>query len=248
MTSFIAQSVLQMGADFGYFILQAGSDAGFFNVLVEKFNEGEEWMWPVLVALILGLAIFLERVITLNLADINTRKFILDVQQALQDGGIPAAQELCAQTRGPIASVFQAGLMRADEGVEAAEKAITTYGSIEMSFLERGLVWLALFIAIAPLLGFLGTVVGMIEAFDAIEAAADISPSLVARGIKIALLTTAAGLLAGIILQVGYNYCVSKIDRIIADMEESSITLIDSIILMKEGKQIVPDQNTEEQG
>jgi len=116
MTSFIAQSVLQMGADFGYFFLQAGSDAGFFNVLVEKFNEGEEWMWPVLIALILGLAIFLERVITLNLADINTRKFILDVQQALQDGGIPAAQELCAQTRGPIASVFQAGLMRADEG------------------------------------------------------------------------------------------------------------------------------------
>lgn len=248
MTSFIAQSVLQMGADFGYIILQAGSDAGFFNVLVEKFNEGEEWMWPVLIALILGLAIFLERAITLNLADINTRKFILDVQQALQDGGIPAAQELCAQTRGPIASVFQAGLMRADDGVEAAEKAITTYGSIEMSFLERGLVWLALFIAIAPLLGFLGTVVGMIEAFDAIEAAADISPSLVARGIKIALLTTAAGLLAGIILQVGYNYCVSKIDRIIADMEESSITLIDSIILMKEGKQIVPDQDTEEQG
>lgn len=244
MTSLLAQSVLQMGADLGYIFLQAGSDAGFFNVLVEKFNEGEAWMWPVLIALILGLAIFLERVITLNLADINTRKFILDVQQALQDGGIPAAQELCAETRGPIASVFQAGLMRADEGVEAAEKAITTYGSIEMSFLERGLVWLALFIAIAPLLGFLGTVVGMIEAFDAIEAAADISPSLVARGIKIALLTTAAGLLAGIILQVGYNYCVSKIDRIIADMEESSITLIDSIILMKEGKQIVPDDQT----
>lgn len=246
MTSLLAQSVLQMGADLGYFFLQAGTDAGFFNVLVEKFNEGEAWMWPVLIALILGLAIFLERVITLNLADINTRKFILDVQQALQDGGIPAAQELCAQTRGPIASVFQAGLMRADEGVEAAEKAITTYGSIEMSFLERGLVWLALFIAIAPLLGFLGTVVGMIEAFDAIEAAADISPSLVARGIKIALLTTAAGLLAGIILQVGYNYCVSKIDRIIADMEESSITLIDSIILMKEGKPIVPEQNIDD--
>lgn len=231
-----------MTSSLALFFLQAGADPGFFNVIVEKFNEGGGWMWPVLVALILGLAIFLERLITLNLADINTRKFILDVQQALQDGGIPAAQELCSQTRGPIASVFQAGLMRADDGIEAAEKAITAYGSIEMSFLERGLVWLALFIAIAPLLGFLGTVVGMIEAFDAIEAAADISPSLVARGIKIALLTTAGGLLAGIILQVGYNYCVSKIDRIIADMEESSITLIDSIILMNEGKQIVPDQ------
>ncbi|TVR31429.1 MAG: MotA/TolQ/ExbB proton channel family protein [Balneolaceae bacterium] len=235
-----------MTSSLALFFLQAGADAGFFNVIVEKFNEGGEFMWPVLIALILGLAIFLERIITLNLADINTRKFILEVQQALQDGGIPAAQELCAQTRGPVASVFQAGLMRADEGIDAAEKAITTYGSIEMSFLERGLVWLSLFISIAPLLGFLGTVVGMIEAFDAIEAAADISPSLVARGIKIALLTTAAGLLAGIILQIGYNYCVSKIDRLISDMEEGSITLIDSIVLLKEGKQIVPEQDTPE--
>jgi len=194
----------------------------------------------VLVALILGLAIVIERIITLNLADINTRKFILDVQHALQDGGVEAAQELCAQTRGPVASVFQAGLLRSHEGIEAAEKAISAYGSIEMSFLERGLVWLSLFIAIAPLLGFLGTVVGMIEAFDAIEAAADISPSIVAGGIKVALLTTAGGLLAGIILQVGYNYCVSKIDRMISEMEESSITLIDSIVLLNEGKDLVP--------
>lgn len=196
-------------------------------------------MWPVLVALILGLAIFLERIITLNLADIDTRQFIVDVQEALQEGGIPAAKELCAETRGPVASVFQAGLMRVDEGVEAAEKAISAYGSIEMSFLERGLVWLSLFIAIAPLLGFLGTVVGMIQAFDAIEAAGDISPTLVAGGIKVALLTTAAGLLAGIILQIGYNYCVSKIDRLISEMEESSITLIDSIVSLKEGEQII---------
>lgn len=235
-----------MTSSLALFFLQAGADAGFFNVIVEKFNEGGDFMWPVLIALILGLAIFLERIITLNLADINTRKFVLEVQQALQEGGIPAAQELCAKTRGPVASVFQAGLMRADEGIDAAEKAITTYGSIEMSFLERGLVWLSLFIAIAPLLGFLGTVVGMIEAFDAIEAAADISPSLVAGGIKVALLTTAGGLLAGIILQIGYNYCVSKIDRLISDMEESSITLIDSIVLLKEGKQIVADEDATE--
>lgn len=235
-----------MTSSLALFFLQAGADAGFFNVIVEKFNEGGEFMWPVLVALVLGLAIFLERIITLNLADINTRKFVLEVQQALQEGGIPAAQELCAKTRGPVASVFQAGLMRADEGIDAAEKAITTYGSIEMSFLERGLVWLSLFIAIAPLLGFLGTVVGMIEAFDAIQAAADISPSLVAGGIKVALLTTAGGLLAGIILQIGYNYCVSKIDRLIADMEESSITLIDSIVLLREGKQIVSEDDSSE--
>lgn len=229
------------------FFLQTGADQGFFNVLVQRFNEGNEggFMWPVLVALILGLAIFLERLITLNLADIDTRKFIVDVQEALQEGGVPAAKELCAETRGPVASVFQAGLMRVDEGVEAAEKAISAYGSIEMSFLERGLVWLSLFIAIAPLLGFLGTVVGMIQAFDAIEQAGDISPSLVAGGIKVALLTTAAGLLAGIILQIGYNYCVSKIDRLISEMEESSITLIDSIVMLKEGKQIVDNPSSE---
>lgn len=224
-----------MTSSIALFLLQAGADQGFFNVIVEKFNEGGGWMWPVLVALILGLAIFLERIITLNLADIDTRKFVVNVQEALQEGGVPAAQELCSETRGPVASVFQAGLMRMDEGIEAAEKAISAYGSIEMSFLERGLVWLSLFIAVAPMLGFLGTVVGMIQAFDAIEAAGDISPTLVAGGIKVALLTTAAGLLAGIILQVGYNYCVSKIDRLIAEMEESSIVLIDSVVEMKQG-------------
>ncbi|MDZ7691210.1 MAG: MotA/TolQ/ExbB proton channel family protein [Balneolaceae bacterium] len=228
-----------MTSSIALFLLQAGADQGFFNVIVQRFNEGGAFMWPVLVALILGLAIFLERVITLNLADIDTRKFIVNVQEALQEGGIPAAQDLCAETRGPIASVFQAGLMRVDEGIEAAEKGISAYGSIEMSFLERGLVWLSLFIAIAPLLGFTGTVVGMIQAFDAIEQAGDISPSLVAGGIKVALLTTAAGLIAGIILQVGYNYCVSKIDRLIAEMEESSITLIDSIVMLKQGEQII---------
>jgi len=220
-------------------LLQAGAEQGFFNVIVEKFNEGGNFMWPVLIALILGLAIFLERLITLNLADINSKKFIANVKEALDSGGIPEAEELCATTRGPIDSVFQAGLSRANEGIDAAEKAIQSYGSIEMSFLERGLVWLSLFIAIAPLLGFTGTVVGMIEAFDAIEQAGDISPSLVAGGIKVALLTTAGGLIAGIILQVGYNYCVSKIDRLVAEMEESSIALIDSIALQQQGKSVV---------
>lgn len=236
-----------MTSSIALFLLQNGGDQGFFNQLVLRFNEGGNFMWPVLVALILGLAIFLERIITLNLADIDTRKFVVDVQEALQEGGVPAAKELCAETRGPVASVFQAGLMRADEGIEAAEKAISAYGSIEMSFLERGLVWLSLFIAVAPLLGFLGTVVGMIQAFDAIEQAGDISPSLVAGGIKVALLTTAFGLIAGIILQLGYNYCVSKIDRIISEMEESSITLIDSIVVMRSGKQIIDTSDKDAQ-
>lgn len=232
-----------MTSSLALFFLQAGADAGFFNVIVHQFNQGGPWMWPVLITFVLGLAIFLERIITLNLADINTRKFLVRVQGALQEGGIPAAQEVCAKTRGPVAAVFQAGLMRADEGIEASEQAITTYGSIEMSFLERGLVWLSLFIVISPLLGFLGTIVGMIEALDAIEAAADISPSIVANGIKIALLTTAAGLISGVVLQIGYNYCVSKIDRIINDMEESSIALIDSLVLFKEGKEIVTEDD-----
>jgi biopolymer transport protein ExbB len=156
-------------------MMQVTEDMGLFNVLVEYFNQGGDFMWPVLVCLILGLAIFLERLITLNRADINTRQFILQVKEALQTGGISAAEELCSRTRGPVASVFQAGLLRADEGIEAAEKAITSYGSIEMSFLERGLIWLSLFIALAPLLGFTGTVIGMVQAFDAIEVAGDIS-------------------------------------------------------------------------
>lgn len=237
-----------MASSIAYFLFQAGVDEGFFNLIVQKFNEGNDggWMWPVLITLILGLAIFLERIITLNLADINTKKFVANVQEALQNGGIPAAEELCANTRGPVASVFQAGLLRADEGLDAAEKAITTYGSIEMSFLERGLVWLSLCISAAPLFGFLGTVIGMIQAFDNIQAANDISPNVVAGGIKVALLTTAGGLIGGVIMQVGYNYCITKIDRIIVDMEESSVTLLDSLALLQAGKPIISSESAEE--
>ncbi len=216
------------------------------NALVERFNEGGNFMWPVLICLIIGLAIAFERIITLNRADIDTRKFLNNVKAALEDGGISAAEEVCAQTRGPVASVFQAGLLRADEGVEAVEKAVVSYGSIEMSFLERGLVWLSLFISIAPMLGFLGTVIGMIEAFDAIEQAGDISPSLVARGIKIALLTTAFGLIVGVILQFFYNYAVSKIDRIVVEMEDASIELIDSLVLLQAGRPITGDREVTE--
>jgi biopolymer transport protein ExbB len=216
------------------FVMLQAENEEFFNMLVKQFNDGGDFMWPVLVCLIMGMAIFLERLISLNRADINTRKFLVEVKEALSSGGVEAALELTAKTRGPVASVFQAGLMRSDEGLDAAEKAITAYGSIEMSFLERGLVWLSLFINLAPMFGFLGTVVGMVEAFDAIQKAGDISPSLVAGGIKVALLTTVGGLIAAIILQVGYNYCVSKIDRLVVDMEESSIALIDALAVHHE--------------
>jgi len=204
---------------------------GTINLLVNYFNQGGEFMWPVLIILIVGLAIAFERVIQLILADVNTRKFIVKVKEALEAGGTSAAEEVCAATRGPVSAVFQAGLMRSSEGIEAVEKAVVAYGSIEMSFLERGLVWLSLFIALAPMFGFLGTVIGMVAAFDAIEAAGDISPSLVARGIKIALLTTVFGLIVAIILQFFYNYAVSKIDRIVVEMEEASIELIDSLVM-----------------
>lgn len=216
----------------------ATDDGGFTNMLVQRFNEGNEggFMWPVLICLVVGLAIAFERIISLNRSDINTRKFMTRIKEALEAGGISAAEEECANTRGPVASVVQAGLLRYDEGMPAVEKAVVSYGSIEMSFLERGLVWLSLFISLAPMFGFLGTVWGMILAFDAIEIAGDISPSLVANGIKVALITTVAGLIVAIILQIFYNYAVSKIDRIVAEMEEASVELIDSLAMMNMGR------------
>lgn len=206
------------------------------NWLIEKFNQGGGFMWPILIFLIIGLAVSFAKVWTLNRASINTRNFLLNVKKALDDGGIKAAEEVCINTRGPIASVFQAGLLRADEGIEAAEKAIIAYGSIEMSFLERGLIVISTCITLAPMMGFTGTVQGMVDAFDAIKVANDISPSVVADGISVALLTTLFGLIVAMILQVFYNYFVSKIDSIVIEMEESSIELIDSLVLLQHGK------------
>ena len=187
-------------------------------------------MWPILIALIIGLMISLERFISLTRAGVNTRKFLAQVKDELKAGGVEGALDVCSSTRGPVASIFHAGLMRADRGVEHVEKAITNAGSIEMAFLERGMIWLATVIAVAPMLGFTGTVVGMIAAFDAIKAENDISPSIVAGGISQALLTTAFGLIVAMIIQVMHNYFVSKIDKLIIDMEESSTELVDTLI------------------
>jgi len=204
-------------------------------VFKQKFIEGDVvWMAPVLLCLILGLAVVIERVIYLNLATNNNRKLLGKVESALKSGGVDAAKEVCRNTRGPVASIFYQGLDRADEGVEIAEKAVSAYGSVQMGQLERGLIWVSLFIALAPMLGFLGTVVGMIQAFDAIEIAGDISPSLVAGGIKVALLTTVFGLIVAIILQIFYNYLISKVDSLVNAMEDASIGLID--LLVKHGK------------
>jgi biopolymer transport protein ExbB len=193
-----------------------------------KFIEGgPAFMGFVLVALILGLAIAFERIIYLNLAGTNTDKLLRKVEDALAEGGIEAAKDVCRNTRGPVASIFYQGLDRYEAGIDVVEKSVVSYGSVQMSLLERNLTWIALFIAIAPMLGFMGTVIGMIGAFDAIEAAGDINPSLVAGGIKVALITTVSGLIVAVILQVFYNYIVSKIDSIVTQMEDSSISLID---------------------
>ncbi len=220
-------------------IAQATSqNQGALNWLTEKYNAGGLFMHPILGCLIVGLALCFERLWTLSRARINTKDFIIQVKKALESGGVDAAMDVCSKTRGPVASVFQAGLLRANEGIEAAEKAIMTYGGIEMGFLERGMIWISLFITLAPMLGFTGTVQGMITAFDAIKEAAQISPSIVADGIAIALLTTLFGLVVAMILQVFYNYFISAIDKLVAGMEESSVELIDTLYQMQQAKKL----------
>lgn len=200
-------------------------------VMKQKFIEGDwKWMTPVLLCLIIGLAIVVERIIFLNLATTNNEKLLNKIEAAITSGGVDAAKEVCRNTRGPVASIFYQGLDRAHEGIEIVEKSIVSYGSVQMGQMERGLIWISLFIALAPMLGFMGTVVGMIQAFDAIEAAGDISPTLVAGGIKVALLTTVAGLIVAVILQIFYNYLVSKVDGLVNGMEDASISLIDILV------------------
>ena len=217
-------------------LAQAANDGGILNWLTEKYTAGGIFMHPILASLIIGLAFSFERLWTLTKARTNTKRFILDVKKALTSGGVEAAKKVCENTSGPVASVFYAGLLRYNEGLDAAEKAIVAYGGIEMGFLERGLIWISTFITIAPMLGFTGTVQGMIEAFDAIKEAAQISPAIVANGISVALLTTLFGLVVAMILQVFYNYFVSRIDRLVGDMEQSSIELIDALYEIKTKK------------
>ena len=207
---------------------------GFTQELKNRFIEGGPgFMGIVLACLILGLAIAIERIIYLNFATTNTDKLISDVEGALKSGGVNAAKDVCKDTPGPVASIFYQGLDRANEGIDMVEKSIISYGSVQMGLLEKGLSWISLFIALAPMLGFMGTVIGMIGAFDAIEAAGDISPSLVAGGIKVALLTTVFGLIVAMILQVFYNYLISKVDSITNSMEDASISLIDLLVKNK---------------
>ena len=204
------------------------------QTLKKNFIDGGPlFMTPIILCLILGLAFVIERIIYLNLSDKNTKKLVDDVEDALARGGVEAAKDLCRNTRGPVASIFYQGLDRANEGVEMVEKAVVNYGGVQMGKLESNLSWIALFIAISPSLGFLGTVIGMVAAFNAIENAGQISPTVVAGGMKIALITTVAGLIVAIILQLFYNYILAKIDSIVNKMEDASISLVDLVIKHK---------------
>ena len=201
--------------------------------MVELFIKGGAFMWPILLLFIFGLMIVLERIYTLTKASLITRSFIPKMNKALQEGGVKDALEICENTPGPVAEIFHAGLARTEQGIEAVEKSIESAGSIEMAFLERGMIWLATVITLAPMLGFTGTVSGMVKAFRDIEAANNISPAIVAGGISEALLTTLFGLVVAIIIQFFYNLFSSRVDKIIIDMEENSVNLVDNLASME---------------
>jgi len=201
---------------------------GFHQLVKKYFIEGDPtFMSSVLICLIIGLALCIERILYLNLSTTNNKKLLNAIEEALNKGGVSAAKEVCRNTRGPVAAIFYQGLERSDVSIEEVEKSIQSYGSIQMGLLEKGLSWIALFIAVAPMLGFMGTVFGMILAFDKIASANTVNAALVASGIKVALLTTVAGLIVAIALQILYNYILAKIDSIVIEMEDASISMVD---------------------
>ena len=212
----------------------AEESKSFHQVLKEKYIQGGAgWMTPVLLCLILGMALVIERILYLNMATTNVQKLLEGIEEHVQKGDYNGAKELCRDTRGPVASIFYQGLDRIDEGLDNVEKAVTSYGGVQMARLENNMTWIALFIALAPSFGFLGTLVGMVQAFDDIEVAGDISPTVVAGGMKVALLTTIFGLIAAIILQIFYNYILTKIESLVAQMEDGSISFMDILVKNK---------------
>ena len=206
-------------------------EGGMHKELKIKFIEGDAFfMSLVAIALVIGLAFCIERIIYLSLAEINTKKFLQEIEDALEKGDVEEAKNIARDTRGPIASIYYQGLMRVDQGIDVVEKSVVSYGGVQAGYLEKGCSWITLFIAMAPSLGFLGTVLGMVQAFDKIQQVGDISPTVVAGGMKVALITTIFGLVVALILQVFYNYILTKIEAITSDMEDSSITLLDMVI------------------
>jgi len=215
-------------------VAPAEETKSFHQVLKEKYIQGGAgWMTPVLLCLIFGMALVIERILYLNMATTNVQKLLEGIESHVQKGDYNGAKELCRDTRGPVASIFYQGLDRIDEGLDNVEKAVTSYGGVQMARLENNMTWIGLFIALAPSFGFLGTVVGMVQAFDDIEVAGDISPTVVAGGMKVALLTTIFGLIVAIILQIFYNYILTKIESLVAQMEDGSISFMDILVKNK---------------
>lgn len=207
------------------------AEASFHQALKDKFIEGgADFMATIAISLVIGLALCLERIIYLNLADVNPEKMLQQIEAALEKNDLEGAKKIARETRGPIASIAYQALLRADQGIDIVEKSVVSYGGVQAGLLEKNLSWITLFIAMAPSLGFLGTVVGMVMAFDDIEKAGDISPTVVAGGMKVALITTIGGLVVALILQVFYNYILSLVEGIINRMEDASITVLDLIV------------------
>ncbi len=230
-TEVVEEETGTTGLDANALLNGTGEEVPFHQALKTKFIEGGAgYMSLIALCLIFGLALSIERILYLGLSKTNTKKLLDSIEKALEDGGVEAAMDVCRNTRGPVASIFYQGLSRYDQGIEVVEKNVVSYGSVQMSQMESGLSWISLFIAIAPSLGFLGTVIGMINAFDAIQAAGDISPNVVAGGMKIALITTVGGLIVAVILQIFYNYILSQIDALTISMEDASISLVDVLV------------------
>jgi biopolymer transport protein ExbB len=216
----------------------APESEGMYKALKRKFIEGNAgFMSLVALALILGLAFCVERIIYLTLSEVNAKRLLADVDEKVSKGDIEGAKDLCRDTRGPVASICYQGLLRYDEGIDSIERSITSYGQVQMANLEKGCSWITLFIAIAPSLGFLGTVIGMVMAFDRIQEAGDISPTIVASGMKVALITTIFGIIVALILQVFYNYILNKIEGLATQMEDAAISLLDILVKYKNKEQ-----------
>ena len=212
------------------------SGGGLKNVLKNKFIEGNaSFMSLVALALVLGLAFCIERIIYLSLSEINAKKFMREIDAKIEAGDIEGAKTQCRNTRGPVASICYQGLVRVDTSIEDIERSVAAYGTVQAANLEKGCSWITLFIAMAPSLGFLGTVIGMVMAFEQIQIAGDINPTIVAAGMKVALITTIFGIIVALILQLFYNYVLSKVDHLTAQMEESAITLLDALLKYKKG-------------
>ncbi|KAA6301899.1 MAG: hypothetical protein EZS26_001902 [Candidatus Ordinivivax streblomastigis] len=215
-------------------ISAVSENEGIYQAIKTKFIEGNPYFMGIIsLVLVIGLAFCLERIIYLTLTQINTKKFLSQTEDLLKKRNLDVAKQIAQNTRGPVASICYQALSRIDEEVDVIDKSITAYGSVQMGLLEKNLSWITLFIAAAPSLGFLGTVIGMIESFDQIQQFGDINPTIVAGGMKFALITTVGGLIVALILQFFYNYILTRVEKIVGQMEDASITILDLIIQYK---------------